>query len=84
MTSLNIQTKASTHTIDAIKALLLSIDPEAIITDTGDEFLNKPDLSYKNELGSVLRAIEGKTMQMYSLDDFKANMSRFMTSKGII
>ncbi|PID47883.1 MAG: hypothetical protein CR967_02730 [Proteobacteria bacterium] len=43
MTSLNIKTKASASSLDAIKTLLLSIDPDAVISFDDDCELSKED-----------------------------------------
>ncbi len=50
MISLNIKTKASASSLDAIKTLLLSIDPEAVISFDNECELSKEDAKHLRKI----------------------------------
>ncbi len=72
MTSLTIQTNANDTLIDAIKTLLLSVDPNAIINSSYDE-LSQEDTEHLKKLYEKKQ--DGK-LKFYNEDELKERLNK--------
>ncbi|PPB68445.1 hypothetical protein [Campylobacter hyointestinalis] len=75
MLSINIQTKANRNTIDAIKELLLSIDPTAIIVYDEPSSLSRAD---EQRLQEIYDKSQKGELKYYSDDE----VSQRLKGKG--
>lgn len=78
MTTLSIQTNASPSTIQAIKDLIYSIDPEAFIEDENAN-LSKEDAK---DLKEILAKRKRGELEFISLEEMKQRSKEYLQSLG--
>lgn len=79
MTSLSIQTNANQSTIEAIKNLLLSIDPKAVFTYKNDYSLSKED---EYDLKQAYEKSKNNELELVEFDEMKRQTTEHLRKLG--